>query len=258
MRLDLNALPDDTELLHRMVRDLLDALDTERAQKAKLQRQLAWLSRQHFGRKSEQVPEEQLRLWLDALDEDAAANETETPEPAEKPEPKGQRPVRKPPPAHLPREDQHLDIDTTACEDCGGALHAIGEEITEQLDYRPATFFVRRFVRPKYACRHCETVLTAELPAQPIDKGLPGPGLLAHVLVSKYADHLPLYRQSQIIARQDIDIARTTGPRPGQRQDQAGPTVGVCAKCWYRSTGGGLRLHADARASRPAKLPRGL
>ena len=76
MRLDLNALPDDTELLHRMVRDLLDALDTERAQKAKLQRQLAWLSRQHFGRKSEQVPEEQLRLWLDALDEDAAATKT--------------------------------------------------------------------------------------------------------------------------------------------------------------------------------------
>ncbi len=89
MRLDLNALPDDTELLHRMVRELVDALDTEREQKAKLQRQLAWLSRQHFGRKSEQVPEEQLRLWLDALDEDAAANEIETPEPAEKAEPKG-------------------------------------------------------------------------------------------------------------------------------------------------------------------------
>ena len=210
MRLDLNALPADTELLHRMVRELVDALDAERAQKAKLQRQLVWLSRQHFGRKSETVPEEQLRLWLDALDEDAAANETEKPEPGEKSEPKGQRPVRKPPPAHLPREDQYLDIDTAACDECGGALHAIGEAITEQLDYRPATFFVRRFVRPKYACRHCETVFTAALPAQPIDKGLPGPGLLAHVLVSKYADHLPLYRQSQIIARQDIDIARTT------------------------------------------------
>ena len=209
MRLDLNALPTDTALLHVLVRDLVDALDAERGKSAKLQRQIGWLTRQHFGRKSEQVPLEQLRLWLDAMDEDAGATEAAEPEPDEPSEPK-RRPVRKPPPAHLPREAVTLEPESTTCEACGGELHGIGEEVTEQLDYRPASFFVRRFTRPKYACRGCETVTTAALPAQPIEKGRPGPGLLAQVLVSKYADHQPLYRLSQIFAREGVEISRAT------------------------------------------------
>jgi len=103
-----------------------------------------------------------------------------------------------------------LALASSQCEECGGERHAMGEEVTEQLDYRPASFFVRRFVRPKLACRRCETVKTAALPAQPIDKGRPGPGLLAHVLVSKYADHQPLYRLSQIFAREGVEIPRAT------------------------------------------------
>jgi transposase len=209
MRLDLNALPTDANGLHTLVRELVEALDAERGKNAKLQRQVAWLSRQHFGRKSEQIPEEQLRLWLDAMDEDAGA--------AEAPEPDRDEPVqprrharRAPLPEHLARTEVTLRPDSTSCAACGGELHEFGEEVTEQLDYRPASFFVRRFVRPKYACRGCETVTTAELPAQPIDKGRPGPGLLAHVLVSKYADHQPLYRLSQMFARERVELPRAT------------------------------------------------
>lgn len=133
MRLDLNALPTDTALLHALVRDLVDALDAERGKSAKLQRQMAWLTRQHFGRKSEQVPLEQLRLWLDAMDEDAGALEAAEPEADEPSEPK-RRPVRTPPPAHLPREEVTLEPESTTCEACGGERHGIGEEVTEQLD----------------------------------------------------------------------------------------------------------------------------
>lgn len=212
MRFDLDALPHDTLLLHRIVRDLVDALDAEREQKRQLERRVAWLSRQHFGRKSERVPEEQLRLWLEALEEDAAAAGVEVDEPEAAPEAGAtrRRPVRKALPEALPREEQCLDLDEAVCEDCGGALHRIGEEVSEQLDYRPASFFVRRTVRAKYACRGCETVKSAALPPAPIEKGNPGAGLLAHVLIAKYADHLPLYRQSQIFACQGVALARTT------------------------------------------------
>ena len=212
MRVDLNALPDDIVVLHRMVHELVERLDAEREAKAKLERQVAWLSRQQFGAKSERVPEEQLRLWLEALEEDAAACgvELEAPKGASDVSAPPRRPVRKPLPEHLAREEQILDLDAAACEECGGALAAIGEEVSEQLDYRPASFFVRRTVRPKYACRGCETVKTAPLPPAPIDKGAAGPGLLAHVLVSKYADHQPLYRQSQMFARHEVELARNT------------------------------------------------
>ena len=84
---------------------------------------------------------------------------------------------------------------TGTCPACGLGLTPMGEEISEQLDIIPAQFFVRRHIRAKYSCRHCETVHTAPLPAQPIDRGLAAPGLLAHVLAAKYLDHLPLHRQ---------------------------------------------------------------
>jgi hypothetical protein len=102
-------------------------------------------------------------------------------------------------PAHLPREEMRLDFERQAC--CGGELHRIGETVSEVLDYVPARLRVIRICRPRYGCRACGTIHQAPAPERPIAKGLATPGLLAHVLVSKYCDHLPLYRQSQIFAR---------------------------------------------------------
>ena len=96
------------------------------------------------------------------------------------------------------------------CPDCGGALRKFGEDVSEQLERIPATYKVIRHVRPKFACAGCERVVEAPAPARPIERGLPGPGLLAHVLVSKYSDHQPLYRQSEIYAREGIDLDRST------------------------------------------------
>jgi len=96
------------------------------------------------------------------------------------------------------------------CPDCGGALRQFGEDVSEQLERIPASFKVIRHVRPKFACAACEHVVEAPAPSRPIERGLPGPALLAHVLVSKYADHQPLYRQSQIYAREGVDLDRST------------------------------------------------
>ncbi len=97
-----------------------------------------------------------------------------------------------------------------ACAACGGRLKRLGEDVTEELDYIPGRFVVNRIVRPRMACACCEQITQAELPSRPIERGRPGPGLLAHVLVSKYADHLPLYRQSQIFERDGIELERST------------------------------------------------
>ena len=97
-----------------------------------------------------------------------------------------------------------------SCPDCGGELKRIGEDISEQLEFIPEHFKVIRHVRPKFACGKCASLVQAPAPTRPIDKGLAGPGLLAHVAVSKYLDHLPLYRQSEIYARQGVDLDRST------------------------------------------------
>ena len=117
---------------------------------------------------------------------------------------------RKPLPDHLSREEVRLDIESTICSCCGGALHVIGESVSEMLDWVPAELRVIRTTRPKYACRTCETVTQAPAAERPIAGGLATPALLAQVLVSKYCDHTPLYRQSQIFARHGVDLPRST------------------------------------------------
>jgi transposase len=117
--------------------------------------------------------------------------------------------VRKPLPAHLPREDQ-VHAPACACPSCGGELDRLGEDISEVLEYVPSRFKVIRHVRPKLRCGQCQTIVQQPAPSRPIARGLAGPGLLAHVIVSKYADHLPLYRQSAIFAREGIDLDRST------------------------------------------------
>ena len=172
-----------------------------------------------FGRKSEKLTGEleQLEFRLEELETAQAAGEaaqaaTEAAQPSstQTDSKRRSRPARKPLPEDLPREVvTHLPAHT-CCPDCGGALRQFGEDVSEQLERIPASFKVIRHVRPKFACAGCESVVEAPAPARPIDRGLPGPGLLAHVLVSKYADHLPLYRQSQIYAREGVDLDRST------------------------------------------------
>jgi len=172
-----------------------------------------------FGRKSEKLTGEleQLEFRLEELETAQAADEaaqatTEATQPpsTQTDSKRRSRPARKPLPEDLPREVvTHLPAHN-CCPDCGGALRQFGEDVSEQLERIPASFKVIRHVRPKFACAGCESVVEAPAPARPIDRGLPGPGLLAHVLVSKYADHLPLYRQSQIYAREGVDLDRST------------------------------------------------
>lgn len=208
------ALPDDPQALKALIGDLLGQLDAKHQaitslehRIADLQLQIAVLRRARFGRRSEQLDQQlsQLELMLEDLQSTHADVVADKP-----PRPAAQRPVRKPLPDHLPRETQTLDPETAACPACGGRLKPLGEDVSETLEYVPAAFKVIRIVRPKCACAACDTIVQAPATSRPIARGLAGPGLLAHVLVAKYADHLPLYRQSAIYARAGIALPRST------------------------------------------------
>lgn len=203
-------LPDDIQSLKRLVIETLTALTSAQAAIEQLRLTLARLKRARFGRSSEQLDQqiEQLQLTLEALAATEAARASSTPLPRQ-----SKRPVRRPLPAHLPRETTvHAPLQDKACTcpACGGTLRALGEDVAEVLEYVPARFKVIRHVRPKLSCSSCQTIVQAAAPTRPIARGLAGPGLLAHVLISKYADHLPLYRQSQIYAREGVELERST------------------------------------------------
>jgi transposase len=217
-------LPNDLIQLQRLIIESRAALDTAHSQiKSRdvqlqnrdlliehLKLQIAKLRRQHFGRSSEQLDGQiaQLELTLEELETGAA--ELIVPPPAVPPPARvKQPPVRKPLPAHLPRED-HVHAPACTCPGCGGELDVLGEDVSEVLEYIPERFKVIRHVRPKLRCGQCQTIVQQPAPSRPIARGLAGPGLLAHVIVSKYADHLPLYRQSAIFARERIDLDRST------------------------------------------------
>jgi transposase len=154
-----------------------------------------------FGRKSEKLDHqiEQLELQLEDLQADDAEAEREMPPADRAPR---QRAPRKPLPEHLPCDEKVYLPATTDCPACGGNLKQLGEDVSEQLEFVPASFRVIRHVRPKLACACCDAIVQAPAPSRPIERGIAGPGLLAHVLVTKSADHLPLYRQSVIYARE--------------------------------------------------------
>jgi transposase len=168
------------------------------------------LQRMLFGAKSEKVLRqiEQLELQLEDLQAASAIEEAQAIPPAERPT--SAKPFRRPLPEHLPREVHTHMPDHAACPDCGGRLRELGEDVAEMLEYVRACFKVIRHVRPKLSCDACDRIVQAPAPSRPIDRGLAGPGLLAHVLVSKYADHQPLYRQSEIYAREGVDLDRST------------------------------------------------
>ena len=180
-----------------------------------LTHEMAVLKRWKFGRSCEQLDSTQASLLDEAIDADIAAVELELEHLAPAPPADAasrQRPRRAALPPELPRVDQHHEPDSTTCttEGCSCTLKRIGEDVSEKLDYTPGLFTVERHIRGKWACAQCQTLIQAPVPAQIIDKGIPTAGLLAQVLVAKYADHLPLYRQEGIFARVGMALPRST------------------------------------------------
>jgi transposase len=202
-----DALPDDLQTLKTM-------LLAERHESERLRQIIKELQRHRFGRRAETLPEEQMLLGLEEVEQVEASGEAKQDENA--PDSRAarggkRRSNRGALPAHLPRIESVVDIDDKACPCCKGELHRIGEDKSERLDIVPAQFRVLVTIRPKYACRTCEDgVMQAPAPARLIEAGLPTEATVAQVLVSKYADHLPLYWQAQIYARQGIDLDRST------------------------------------------------
>ncbi len=202
-----DALPDDPETLKAM-------LLAERVQNERLRQIIKELQRHRFGRRAETLPEDQMLLGLEDVEQaeadHAAENDGSSPENRQARAHK-RRINRGALPGHLPRIELVVDLDDKICPCCQGELHRIGEDRSERLDIVPAQFRVLVTRRPKYACRTCEDGVTqAPAPARLIEGGLPTEATVAQVLVSKYADHLPLYRQAQIYARQGIDLDRST------------------------------------------------
>jgi transposase len=209
---DLNALPVDA--LRALILAQHEQLISREREIEHLQLLLAKLQRMQFGRKSEKLERqiEQLELRLEELESKRSEQEPNAPAPA--PVTASATPVTKPTrralPDHLPRQTRRHEPKETVCPECQGELRKLGEDVSEMLEYVPASFVVIRQVRPKLSCTKCDCIVQADAPSRPIARGLAGPGLLAHVLVSKYCDHLPLYRQSEIYARQDVELERST------------------------------------------------
>jgi len=224
---DLNALPGEAlrALILAQHEQLLSAEDRLTATQEQLQSRereiehlqllLAKLHRMQFGRKSEKLQRqiEQLELRLEELESHRSEKECNAAEPAPviaSSTPAAAKPTRRALPDHLPRQTRRHEPKETVCPQCQGELRKLGEDVSEMLEYVPASFVVIRHLRTKLSCTKCDCIVQAEAPSRPIERGVAGPGLLAHVLVSKYCDHLPLYRQSEMYARQDVELERST------------------------------------------------
>jgi len=212
-------LPDLEVLDHAELKALILAqhaqLLTHQSEIEQLKLLIAKLQRLQFGRKSEKLDRqiEQLELRLEELQADPVDNPSQadtklsSAAPAQASAPP---PARHALPSHLPRQTQRHEPQAATCPVCGGTLRKLGEDVAEVLEYLPASFCVVRHVRPKLSCTGCDGIVQAPAPSRPIARGVAGPGLLAHVLVAKYADHAPLYRQSEIYARQGVALERST------------------------------------------------
>lgn len=199
------TLPKDTDELRQFTALLLAEVKSQAVLNVKLRHQLAGHRNHRFGSPSESI--EQLQLALETSEIAVAKMTAKLRLPEEAPKDK---PKRRPIPDHIPRMEVELTTGDDDCPQCGGGLRRLGEDIIEELECDPGRFIVNRIVRPRFACSVCEAFTQATLPSRPIKRGRPGPGLLTHVLVNKYADHLPLYRQSSIFERDGVDIDRST------------------------------------------------
>ena len=210
------ALPEDPATLQQILRAALAEIE-------RLRLLIAGLQRNRFGRRSERLDDPAFQQGVEELEQslaeqaaklDAVQSSADTPAPEATPRPRRAEPAQRNRgalPAHLPRVELVVDVEDKACPCCGGTLHVIGDDRAEMLDYVPAQVRVRVIRRPRYGCRACEeAVVQAPAPERPVDGGMATEALLAHVLVNKYADHLPLYRQAQIFARQGVTLDRST------------------------------------------------
>lgn len=204
----LKSLPEDPAELRAVSERLMAEVQSQAYQIEKLKAELHGHRKARFGSKSESLDQLAFNLAEDVEIAVAAEAQKSAPAEADSKPPKRQH-SRKPLPDHLERKDEVLSAGE-GCDDCGGTLRQIGEDVTEELEYAPGRFVVRRIIRPRMACTCCEAFSQVPLPSRPIERGRPGPSLLAHVLVSKYCDHLPLDRQSKIFAREKVDLHRST------------------------------------------------
>ena len=220
MRFDLDHLPTDPVLLQKILREMVDVMEQERAeletakatvqvqilQIEKLEHRVARLLRVQFGRSSEKMDIAQLRLMFDEVEVPQAANDDPS-VPEAKVQSARKPAARAPITAHVPR--QPVEHQPGPCpQGCGGAETRIGEDVTEVLDYIPARFRVLRHVRPRVACRTCEQIRQAPAVDLPLPKVMSSSALLAHLIVSRFVDHQPWYRQSAILRRQGVHIDR--------------------------------------------------
>lgn len=220
MEIDPHHLPAEVNLLQQIVLQLLQAVEDKDQLVGRLQHQLAQLLRYRYGQKRERIDENQLFLFAAQLiaaslqtdptpsgEEPAASSSKEK---TEKPECRGHG--RKPLPKSLERRRVVFELEESQrqCQHCHIPMQKIGEDVSERLEFIPASLQVIEEVRPKYACAKGCGVVAAPKPAAPIEKGLPGPGLLAHVAVSKYGDHLPLNRMESIFQRHGVELSRKT------------------------------------------------
>lgn len=246
MTLATAPLPSDLAELRAFAASLQAELYAKTLHVEKLKTQLALLRRARFGRSSEKLDGEieQLELLIGELEESQAESIARRHSVERAPAPKRERsvPVRKKLPDHLPRERVEHEA-VCACPACGGTVMTmIGADEREVLEYVPSHFKAIVHVRPKWSCRACETITQPPMPSLPIERGLPGPGLLAHVIISKYCDHLPLYRQSGIYARSGVNIDRST------MADWVGSTAFLLEPLSHRiaqHVRAGAAIHAD-------------
>ncbi|MBV8632279.1 MAG: IS66 family transposase [Silvibacterium sp.] len=208
---DLNTLP--AEELRALILEQHEQLLSREREIEHLKLLLVKLHRMQFGRKSEKLQRqiEQLELRLEELESSRSEASPSRPSSvATALSATTAKPARRALPDHLPRQTRRHKPKETVCPQCQGELRRLGEDVSEVLEYVPASFLVVRHVRIKLSCTKCDCIVQGETPSRPIERGLAGPGLLAHVLVSKYCDHQPLYRQSEIYARHGVELERST------------------------------------------------
>jgi transposase len=209
--IDPTDLPDDVGALKRIIGAMARDAVLARTEIERLRFQLARLKRAQFGQSSEKIDQtvEQLELAIETLEEDDAQRMEAIPAVVSAIDAASTKPARRPLPDHLPREEI-VHPAACSCPTCGGTLRRIGADVTETLDYVPGRFKVIRHVREAFSCRTCETMVQAPAPNHTIIRGRAGSGLLAHIIVSKFDDHLPLYRQAEIYARDGVTLETST------------------------------------------------
>jgi transposase len=253
-------LPNDPQALKEIIAAMAQDAIAAQAEIARLRFQLARYRRAEYGQSSEKLAREveQLELAIETLEADQAerlAAASPVVAAAIEAASEAQKPARRPLPEHLPREDVTHPV-PCVCPACGGALRRIGEDITETLDYVPGRFKVIRHVRAKLSCRTCDTVVAAPAPDHAIARGRAGAGLLAHIVVSKYDDHLPLYRQAEIFTREGVDLETSTlsgwvgatargASTADRRARRRGGDLGHLARRRHAGAGTGTRHRQD-------------